>query len=271
MGDRWSWSDRFAPFVEQMINSQPEPRELARPDAPTIVGVRHLGARGALYLLALVQAHHTRARLAPTLEGTHAVLSVLDALGVIRIDRQAQPDSHVIVGDKVAWAYTWPNVPFNELDARLKDHLKSDGQEPAYAETWLRVWQELVPQEVTAYLQHQLRIHQFGDFFLAALAQLLLPYDSRYSLGHWRYACWAAVRSMASVSLQYPGNVEILKFTLSSELPRRLKLTQGSLEGKLCFSPSHSLPDCALTSVFSGIATRLGDRYWMSPPALALL
>lgn len=254
-----------------MINSQPQPRELARPDAPTIVDVRHLGARGALYLLALVQAHHTRARLAPTLEGTHAVLSVLDALGVIRIDRQVQPDSHVVASDKVAWTYTWSNVPFNELDARLREHLKGNGQEPAYAEAWLRVWQELIPQEVTAYLQHQLRIHQFGDFFLAELARLLLPYDSRYSLGHWRYACWAAVRSMASVSLQHPGNVEILKFTLGSELPRRLKLAQGSLEGKLCFSPSHSLPDCAMTAVFSSIATGLGDKYWISPPALELL
>ncbi|MBB3888622.1 hypothetical protein ABQE95_17825 [Xanthomonas campestris pv. campestris] len=258
-------------FVEQMNNSKPQSWDLGRPDAPTISDVRHLGGRGALYLLALVQAHHARIRVAPTLEGTHDVLSLLDALGVIRFDRQAEPESHKVTGDKLAWSYTWTHVPFGELDAQLKDYLQGEAQEPPYAETWLRVWQELVPQDVTAYLWHQLRIHQFPDFFLVELARLLMPYDSQYSLGHWRYACWAAVRSMASISLQYPGNAEILKFTLSSELPRRLRLTQGSLEGKLCFSPSHSLPDCALTSVFSTVATRLGDRYWMSPPVFELI
>ncbi|WP_232372065.1 hypothetical protein [Xanthomonas hydrangeae] len=195
---------------------------------------------------------------------------MLDALGVIRIEPKAGLDSHAIAGDKIPWSYTWPHVPFGELEVRLKHYLQSEAQEPRYAEMWLRVWQELVPQDVTAYLRHQLRIHQFPDFFLVELARLLMPYDSRYSLGHWRYACWAAVRSMASISLQYPGNVEMLRSTLGSELPRRLRLTQGSLEGKLCFSPSHSLPDCALTSVFCGIATSLGDRYWMSPPSLEL-
>ena len=254
-----------------MTNSQTPLQDLGRPDAPTIGDVRHLGGRGALYLLALVQAHHSRARLAPTLEGTQGVLSVLDALGVIRLDQQIRPHSHIVAGDNIAWTYTWPNVPFSELDARLRKHLKENGHESTYAETWLRVWQELIPQEVTAYLQHQLRIHQFGDFFLAELTRLRLHDDAHYSLGHWRYACWAAVRSMASVSLQHPGNVEILRFTLGSELPRRLKLAQGSMEGKLCFSPSHSLPDCAMTAVFSSIATGLGDKYWISPPALALL
>lgn len=259
------------PFIKEMNNSKPQPQGLGRLDAPTISDVRHLGGRGALYLLALVQALHARTRLAPTLEGTHSVLSVLDALGVIRIESETGPDIHAIAGDKIAWSYTWPHVPFGELGSRLKDYLQSEAQEPPYAEMWLRVWQELVPLEVTAYLRHQLRIHQFPDFFLVELARLLMPYEPRYSLGHWRYACWAAVRSMASISLQYPGNVEILKFTLSSELPRRLRLTQGSLEGKLCFSPSHSLPDCALTSAFSTVATRLGDRYWMSPPTLELI
>ncbi len=254
-----------------MNNTEPQPLNPGRPDAPTISNVRNLGGRGALYLLALVQAHHARLRIAPTPEGTQTVLAVLDALGVIRVSHSVQPDTQMVVGDKIAWSYTWPHVPFNELDGYLKNYLQSDGQEPVYAQTWLHIWQELIPQEVTAYLQHQLRIHQFGDFFLKELAPLLVPNESRYGLGHWRYACWAAVRSMASVYLQYPGNVEILKFTLGKELPRRLQIAQGSLEGKLCFSPSHSLPDSALTSVFSNIATRLGDNYWISPPALALI
>ncbi|WP_396614761.1 hypothetical protein ACHZ97_09605 [Lysobacter soli] len=259
------------PFVEQMTKPTLQAWDLGRPDAPTINDAQNLGGRGALYLLALVKAHQSRLRLAPTLDGTHAVLSVLDALGVIRVDHQLQSDSKMLTGDNVAWSYTWAHVPFPELEGCLTTYLTGEGQDAAFAATWLRIWQELIPQEVTAYLQHQLRIHQFGDFFLAELEPLLVSHQARYSLGHWRYACWAAVRSMASVSLQYPGNVEILKFTLGNELPRRLKLTQGSLEGKLCFSPSHSLPDCALTLVFSNTATRLGDRYWMSPPVLALL
>ncbi|QDS16097.1 hypothetical protein FPL04_10960 [Xanthomonas arboricola] len=97
-----------------MNNSKPQPQGLGRLDAPTISDVRHLGGRGALYLLALVQALHARTRLAPTLEGTHSVLSVLDALGVIRIEPETGPDIHAIAGDKIAWSYTWPHVPFGE-------------------------------------------------------------------------------------------------------------------------------------------------------------
>lgn len=254
-----------------MNRTKPLPRNPDRPDAPTIGDVPHLGGRGALYLLALVQAEHARVRLAPTLEGSTAILSVLATLGVIRVDLALQPGSHVLVGDRLAWTYTWSRVPFAELEARLKGSLARDSRDPAYASTWLHLWQELIPLEVTAYLQHQLRLHHFGDFFLAELVPLLVPHESRYSLGHWRYACWAAVRSMASISLQYPGNVEILKFTLGTELRRRLQIAQGSHEGKLCFSPSRSLPDCALTTVFSSVATQLGDHYWISPPALALI
>ncbi|WP_454260368.1 hypothetical protein [Pseudoxanthomonas mexicana] len=254
-----------------MNNTKPQPLGIGRPDAPTISDVPNLGGRGALYLLALAQAHQSRVRIAPTLEGTHAVLSVLDALGVIRVEKRLRPESQTVIGDKLAWSYTWPQVPFMELEGCLQEYLSSDGRNPAYAETWLRIWQELIPQEVTAYLQHQLRIHQFGDFFLSELWPLLVSDESRYSLGHWRYACWAAVRSMASVSLQYPGNVEILKFTLGNELARRLQIAQGSPEGKLCFSPSRSLPGCSLTSAFASIATGLGDRFWISPPALQLI
>lgn len=230
-----------------------------------------LGGRAALYLLALVRAHHGRVRVAPTPHGTDSVLSVLATLGLIRIDSEFRPESHVTVGDKIAWTYTWPHVPFNALEEELTQHLTSDRYRNDYATTWLRVWQELIPLEVTAYLQHQLRIHQFGDVFLTELTPLLVPNESRYSLGHWRYACWAAVRSMASISLQYPGNASILKFTLGSELPRRLKLAQGSLEGKLCFSPSHSLTDSALTTTFSTIATNLGNAFWIAPPTLELI
>ena len=254
-----------------MNNTKPQHHDLGRPDAPIISDVRHLGGRGALYLLALINAHHSGLRVAPTLDGTNAVLTVLATLGIVRIDQEIQPESHQVIGEKVAWTYTWQHVPFSELDGYLRDYFSSDGRSPAYAATWLRVWQELLPQEVTAYLQHQLRIHQFGDFFLSELDPILIPYESRYSLGHWRYACWAAVRSMASVCLQYPGNVEILKFTLGTELPRRLQLARGAPDGKLCFSPSRSLPSCSLSSVFATTATHLGDEFWISPPAVELI
>ena len=254
-----------------MNSTEPYPVDTERPDAPIIRDVPHLGGRAAVYLLALVHAHNARVRVAPTLQGTHAVLSALTMFGLIRLDPQLQSGSHAVVGEKVAWIYTWPRIPFNELEGFLDEYLRGEGRLEMYSATWLALWQELIPQEVTAYLQHQLRIHHFGDHFLAELASVLVPNESRYSLGHWRYACWAAVRSMASVSLQYPGNTEILRFTLASELPRRLKLAQGALEGKLCFSPSYSLPDSALTTVISTIATNLGDKFWISPPAIELL
>lgn len=249
-----------------MNNTNPQTPDLGRPDAPTISNVRHLGARGALYLLALVRSHLSGTRLAPTLEGTHSVLAVLATLGLIRVDHHLLSTRPATIGDKVPWSYTWPYAEFAALEANLQEYLTNDARDPTYASTWLSVWQELLPQEVAAYLQHQLHIHRFGDFFLSELEPLFAAHGSTYCLGHWRYACWAAVRSMASVSLQYPSNVEILKFTLGSELSRRLRLAQGAPEGKLCFSPSHSLPDSALVSVFSTVATGLGDRFWMSPP-----
>ncbi len=254
-------------FVRSMRKTKPRPAVAPRFDAPTLPDVGHLGGRAALYLLALVHAHQSRKRVAPTPKGTDAVLSALSTLGLIQTDAALMsPLTHT---DAQPWSYTWSAVPFDELEAYLRDYLMQRGRQQDYAVMWLRVWQELLPQEVTAYLQHQLRLHHFPDVYLGELARLQMPHDVMYSLGHWRYACWASVRSMASVSLQYPGNAEILKFTLASELPRRLRMAQGSQEGKLCFSPSHTLPDSALTTVFATAATDLGDRFWMVPPSLA--
>jgi len=243
----------------------------ARPDAPTISGIAHLGGRGALYLLALVRAHQLRQHVAPTPEVTASLLSVLDALGVVRAEHHQTQASNVTFPDKLPWSYTWSHVPFEGLEHRLTDYLSSTGRSTLYADTWLRVWQELLSAEVTAYLQYQLRLHQFGDAFLAELIPLLAPNESRFSLGHWRYACWVSVRSMASVSLQHPGNVELLKFTLRNELPRRLQIALDSPGEKFCFSPSYSLPNCALSNVFFSVATDLGENFWKSPPSYDLL
>lgn len=243
----------------------------ARPDAPIISDIAHLGGRGTLYLLALVQAHQLRQHVAPTPEATASLLSVLDALGVVRSEHHPTPASNVTFPDKLPWSYTWSHVPFDGLGHRLADYLSSTGRNTLYADTWLRVWQELLSAEVIAYLQYQLRLHQFSDAFLAELIPLLAPNESHYSLGHWRYACWVSVRSMASVSLQHPGNVELLKFTLRNELPRRLQIALDSSGEKFCFSPSYSIPNSALSSVFSSVATHLGDNFWKSPPAYDLL
>lgn len=237
-----------------------------RPDAPIISDIPHLGARGTLYLLALVQAHQLRQQVAPTPETTASLLSLLDTLGVVRAEHHPTPAGYVTFPDKLPWSYTWSHVPFEGLGERLTTYLSRTGRSALYADTWLRVWQELLSAEVIAYLQHQLRLHQFNEAFLAELTPLLAPNESRYSLGQWRYACWVSVRSMASVSLQHPGNVELLKFTLRSELPRRLRIALDSPGEKFCFSPSYSIPRSALSSVFSGVATHLGDNFWKSPP-----
>lgn len=254
--------------MNEMLARLPQP---LRPDAPIIASVTHLGGRGALYLLALIQAHHARLRVTPTLDATLDLLSVLDALGVIRFGAQPALPANVTIGDKLHWSYTWPQVPFEGLEVILTQYLTESGRNELYAETWLRIWQELIPAEVIAYLQHQLRIHQFSDIFLDELAPLLHPRESRYGLGHWRYACWASVRSMASVSLQHPGNTELLKFTLASEIPRRLQIASSSPEGKLCFSPANSVPKSTLSSALASVATNLGDNFWRLPPALELI
>lgn len=242
-----------------------------RRDAPFISDVAHLGGRGALYLLALIRAHKLRQRVAPTQEATAAVLSTLHALGIVRADRHSTPTSQLTAGDRQPWIYTWPQVPFDELEARLVEHLTEAGRDTRYLETWLTMWQDLIPAEVVAYLQYQLRIHQYSDVYLEELNPLLLPDDFRFSLGHWRYACWASVRSMASISLQHPGNEELLRFTLRNELSRRLQVAFGSPGDKLCFSPSYSMPDCALSNTFANVATQLGDNFWKVPPAYNLL
>lgn len=243
----------------------------ARLDAPIIIDIAHLGGRGTLNLLALVRAHETRQRVAPTQEATTAVLSNLHTLGVVHSEQPSFPGSNLTPGDRLPWSYTWSQVPFEKLETRLIDYLTNEKRRPLYSETWLRIWQELIPAEVVAYLQHQLLIHQFGDGYLDEIVPLLAPKEMRYCLGHWRYACWASVRSMASVALQYPGNVELLKFTLRNELPRRLKIAEEAPGEKLCFSPPHSIPTCALSSVFSDVVTHLGDRFWKSIPAIELI
>lgn len=254
-----------------MNNTQTASAVAARLDAPVISDICHLGGRGALYLMALVQAHQSRQLVAPTLEATASLLSVLDALGVIRAEHRSTPVSNTTFPDKLPWSYTWPHVAFDDLEARLQSHLSGVGRNTIYADTWLRIWQELIPAEVTAYLHYQLRLHQFSESYLSELMPMLLPNESRYSLGNWRYACWVSVRSMASVALQHPGNAELLKFTLRSELSRRLQIALDSPGEKFCFSPSYSMPISALSSVFSRVATSLGDNFWKSPPSYDVL
>lgn len=258
-------------IVGTMIDTQAASDATARPDAPIISDIAHLGGRGALYLLALVQAHHQRQHVAPTPESTASLLSALDTLGVVRAEPRPTPGSNVTFQDKLPWSYTWSHVPFDELGDRLANYLSSIGRSTLYADTWLRVWLELLSAEVVAYLQHQLRLHQFKDIFLVELMPLLAENEPRYSLGHWRYACWVSVRSMTSVSLQHPGNVELLKFTLRNELPRRLQIALDSAEERFCFPPPYSVPHSALSKVFCSVATDLGDKFWKSPPVYDLI
>lgn len=250
-----------------MENTQAASRAGTRPDAPLIGDIAHLGGRGALYLLALLKARQTRQHVAPTMEATITLLGVLDALGVIRVENHPSLASHTTYPDSLPWSYTWQQEPLDGLEDRLSHYLECNARNALLADAWIRVWQDLLSAEALAYLKHQLRLHQFSDAYLDDLSTTFAQHEPSYSLGHWRYACWAAVRSMASVSLQHQGNVELLKFTLRNELARRLQIASMSNEERFCFSPSYSLPSCALTMVFSTIATRLGDGFWRSPPA----
>ena len=254
-----------------MNDIQEERREDLRPDAPVIRDIKDLGGRAALYLLSLIQANHLHQRVTPTQDATITLLRFLDALGVVRAEQNLTPVSNVTLGDKLPWSYTWAFVEEDRLQERLTEYLTNLSQSTLYADTWLRIWKEIIPGEVVAYLQHQLRIHRFSDVLLAELAPLFVQNESRYSLGQWRYACWASVRSMASVSLQYPDNLDLLKFTLANELPRRLQIASGSAGDRFSFGPAHSIPACALTNVFSNVATHLADTFWRSAPAIELI
>src|SRR3546814_17212319 len=68
-----------------------------------ICDIYHLGSRGALYLLALVQAHQARQRVAPTQAATASLLSLLDALGVVRAGPHSTPVSNLTFPDKLPW------------------------------------------------------------------------------------------------------------------------------------------------------------------------
>lgn len=242
----------------------------ARPDAPIIEDIGHLGARGTTYLLALVRAKRLGRRVAPTREATASVISLLDALGVVRGERHPTPTCHVTFGDGLPWSYTWSNVAFHGLERALADRLSRTCGSALYESTWLGIWQELVLAEVIAFVRHQLRIHQFNEAYLDELTPLLALDDSRYSLVQWRHACWGAVRSMASVSALHPGNVELLRFTLSNELQHRLQ-TVAAPHGNRCMAPKEQILTCTLSRVLCRVATHLGSSFWKSPPTLPAL
>ena len=136
----------YPPIVGTMNDIQAASASAARSDAPIISDIAHLGGRGTLYLLALVQAHHLRQHVAPTLEATASLLSVLDALGVVRAEHRSTPVSNATFPDRLPWSYTWSHVPFDGLGNRLSNYLSSTGRSALYADTWLRVWQELCRQ-----------------------------------------------------------------------------------------------------------------------------
>lgn len=250
--------------------AMPAPGPTAPVDAPAITTVRGLGGRGALYLLALIRAQPMRQPVGPTPAACSIVLSTLDALGVIRRGRDTVWMGQPTRGGDLPWVYAWPYVPFAQLESELHEFLLTQGRTALFADAWFRIWEELLPEEITGYFLHQLRLHRFPDEFADALAPLLPPRLSSFSLGQWRYACWATVRRMASVSLQQPGNNDLLRTTASAELQRRLVLTQQAAS-TLCFSPSLSLPDCTLAEALYSVATPLGENYWRCPPLRALL
>lgn len=248
----------------------PATRPISRADAPVITSIESLGGRGALYLLALVQSHKQGRRLAPTREATASVLLVLSALGVIHTDKTAT--SNVTYGgDGLHWSYSWEAEPYADLEQRLSDYLTTDGRQARFAETWFRIWLELFPPEILSYLRYHLRAHGFDSRYEELLTPILAADAERFALGHWRYACWAAVRSMASASLQHPNNDEFLKETFVSELPRRLRLALSAPGDNLCFSPSFSMPSYMLSSALTSVATSLGDAVWKSVPHIELL
>lgn len=241
-----------------------------RLDAPVIADIAHLGGRGTLYLLSLLQATQHGEPLAPTPEATASVLSLLDALGVIRVEGPLA-GTNAVMPESMPWTYTWCQVPFEQLPDRLVVALCETRQNSFYAQTWLRIWKELVCAEVAQYLQQQLTIHRFGNAFMQQLYPLLTWAEDRYSLGQWRYACWASARSMASMRCDHPGNEELINYTLRSELPRRLKIASLSLEEKFCLPAMRTSPSCTLSKVFYNFATDLGENFWKSAPTDSLL
>ena len=233
-----------------------------------ILAVPHLGLRGAIYLLALLEAQQACMRVTATPEGTRAVLETLATLGVVDLVPQAGLPANITVGDRLAWVYIWRAVRIEHVYDELVTYLRELRTDRGHAKNLTRHWQELLAIEATAYLRHQLRIHGLDAQLASELPPFFSSPLSRYSLGHWRYACWAATRKLASKSLQYPGRQEILRQSLVDELARRLPIALAAVNNRLCFSPSHSMPPTALATVFTTIATSLQDDFWRLPPSI---
>lgn len=239
-------------------------------DAPELGSIEALGGRGALYLLALAQSHNHGRRLAPTRDATASVLLVLSALGVVHTDTTAT--SNVTYGgDGLHWSYSWAAEPYAGLEERLSDYLATHGRHARFAETWLRIWRELFPPEVTSYLRYHLRAHGFDTRHEKLLEPIMAAHAGSFAIGHWRYACWASVRSMASKALQHPGDEDLLNKTLILELPRRLRLAFNAPGDNLCFSPSYSMSPYTLSTALATVATDLGDEVWKSVPNIERL
>jgi hypothetical protein len=242
---------------------------LSRPGCPSIPDVTHLGPRGALYLLALLESKETGDRVTPIDAGTRDVLRLLDALGVISDDPAATPVTYYTPWDTHPWRYTWHHIPLLGLTDALRTQIRSFASDRIHGPTWLQHWHELIAMEVKAYLFHLLRSHHFDDRLAGVLDPHFKANSNTYSLGQWRYAVWAAIRAMSSVAVRHPRNFELLEDALHTHLPKRLAIARNSHDGSLCFSRSRGMPDSTLSRVFTTIATDLGDRYWQYPPSLA--
>ncbi|WAC64022.1 hypothetical protein OVA13_04365 [Pseudoxanthomonas sp. SL93] len=218
-------------------------------------------------LLALVESQRTRTpvRVSSSRELTASLLNRLDALGIIRNDGAALINTTSVEG--LAWSYSW-TIPWRSLRSQLIEFLTTQGRDPSFANGWLRIWRELFMGEAEACLRHQLQISQLERVYFASSASALMADVQRYSLGQWRYACWAAVRTMKNMAAQHPGNHELLKLILETELPYRLEMALKSRRIEFCFGSYDSLPDCALAKSFSHVATALGDKFWKEVPTL---
>ena len=104
----------------------------ARPDAPIISDISHLGGRGALYLLALVQAQRLRRHVAPTPEATAETPSVSQSTEVPAqtpvqsVNVRMQVPQNLQYGDEITLTATMTG--FENTNYAVRWQFTRDGQ-----------------------------------------------------------------------------------------------------------------------------------------------
>lgn len=238
-------------------------------DPPSGDVVAQLSLTEAAAWLALERSARERAPISTSLRLTYALLSSLEARGIISVDIDGRSNRiRRSIYDPVAWTRGLIELPEDDLEAALRDQIVKLSETPQGSAEKLALWRALAFAEAESYLATQLRKHGFDATWSWQMMAGLEREWSGVPLARRRYLIWASVRQGASTYMQSGGDMARSFGAIQTELRRRgrwLAASASSGSPGDAFLPYPTWTRPLLLDVYLSQLCEQPDSYWTAP------